>query len=599
MPNLRYFISVLFLLLPLANARGAEPTVIHVSTQGDDAADGSSKRPLASLATAQDQARAALGAGAKQITVQIAAGHYVLNEPLRFTPADAAASSDGSVTYAAVGDVQLSGGQKIVGWRAAGNRWVTKLSLDRDLPPFRDLWVNGRRAVRARTPNDGYFRIDKAGADNRTSFTTTAADFIKLAAPQTAEVAFLHDWSMSRIRLASIDSATHTYKLADPIGASAPQFAITNFEEHPRYFLENAPELLDDPGEWLLNEKTGELSYIPREGETPDKAEVVAPRLDQLLIIHGEADKPVENLTFSGLAFVHARYDIPAHGYVGVQGASMERRTTADDHDSAKLTPAILIDGVRNCRFTNCRFEHLAASGIEMFHAQRATIDHCQFRDIGGNGLDIGSTGAEESPHTESNSVENCLFENCGVNFAGAVGLWIGLASDTTVAHNELRNLPYTGVSVGWRWDDSPSPCRGNKLSENHIHHVMQALSDGGGIYTLGRQPGTRLFGNLIHDVPLNAGRAESNGIFMDEGSTDIVVLGNTIYNVAKSAIRFHRAGKNTIEENRLATPPGVPAFAFNACDASVMVFKDNREISAADWQPSADDPAVNAAGRR
>jgi hypothetical protein len=127
----------------------------------------------------------------------------------------------------------------------------------------------------------------------------------------------------------------------------------------------------------------------------------------------------------------------------------------------------------------------------------------------------------------------------------------------------------------------------------------MQALSDGGGIYTLGRQPGTRLFGNLIHDVPLNAGRAESNGIFMDEGSTDIVVLGNTIYNVAKSAIRFHRAGKNTIEENRLATPPGVPAFAFNACDASVMVFKDNREISAADWQPSADDPAVNAAGRR
>jgi hypothetical protein len=125
----------------------------------------------------------------------------------------------------------------------------------------------------------------------------------------------------------------------------------------------------------------------------------------------------------------------------------------------------------------------------------------------------------------------------------------------------------------------------------------MQQLSDGGGIYTLGRQPDTRLLRNLIHDVPVNAGRAESNGIFMDEGSTEIVVEDNTIYNIAQSPIRFHRAGKNTIIENRLVAKPGIPTFSYLAADPAQMVMRDNEEITADPWEPPADDPARNEAG--
>jgi hypothetical protein len=596
-------VSVFLIVVQMAQAAclaTAAPMIIHVDIKGDDAADGSADHPVATVSAAQKRVRSALAANAKEITVQIAPGNYVLSEPLRLTAEDASKSSTGSLTFASAGgQVRLSGGQKITGWRVVNNRWITKLSLDADLPPFRDLWVNGRRAARARTPNDGYFRVESPGTDNRTSFAAAANEFHQLANPPGAEVAFLHDWSMSRVRLASIDAQTRTYHVADPIGASSPIFAITNFEPHPRYFLENAPEFLDAPGEWFLDEKTGELSYIPRDGEAPDAAEIVAPRLDQLLVIHGEAGKPVQNVSFKGITFSHTRFEIPPHGYAGVQAAVHESRSTAEDHASLKLTPAVFVDGARNCRFDNCRFEHTAASGVQLIHAQNIEIDHCQFSDIGGAGLDIGSTSAEDLPASDSNTIQNCVIENCGANFFGAVGLWIGLCSNTNIAHNELRNLPYTGVSVGWRWDDTPSPCRANRLSENHIHHVMQALSDGGGIYTLGRQPETRLFRNVIHDVPTSAGRAESNGVFMDEGTTELVVRDNTIYNVAKSAIRFHQAGANTIEANRLATPPGVPAFAFNACDPKAMTFKGNREIPDAAWQPPADDPVVQAAGPR
>jgi hypothetical protein len=167
------------------------------------------------------------------------------------------------------------------------------------------------------------------------------------------------------------------------------------------------------------------------------------------------------------------------------------------------------------------------------------------------------------------------------------------------VQNNELRNLPYTGVSVGWQWDDQPTPCQCHRIYRNHIHHVMQLLSDGGGIYTLGLQPGTNLTENVIHDVPLNAGRAESNGIFMDEGSTSMTVSGNLIYNIDRSPIRFHRAGENSVVNNRLITRPGIPPFSFLSSEPMEKVIGENEEIIADDWTPPADDPTAAEAGPR
>jgi hypothetical protein len=144
--------------------------------------------------------------------------------------------------------------------------------------------------------------------------------------------------------------------------------------------------------------------------------------------------------------------------------------------------------------------------------------------------------------------------------------------------------MPYSGVSVGWRWDAAPSGCAGNTIAENDIHHVMQVLSDGAGIYTLGLQPETILKRNRIHDIPVNAGRAESNGIFMDEGSTSIVVDGNVIWRTARSPLRFHKAGSNVIRNNQFFLDPGVEPFTFNSTDPALLTFEANehRDSSAA-----------------
>jgi hypothetical protein len=320
---------------------------------------------------------------------------------------------------------------------------------------------------------------------------------------------------------------------------------------------------------------------------------------EQLLVVQGAVDEPVTDLAFEGLTFSHTCFDLPPHGYAGVQSSWYERRASSDDSAGTTMTSAVLVDGAESCRFSRCRFERLAACGLHLARTEGVEVHRCEFRDIGGEGVMIGSRDPLEMPVNENTHVTECTIEDCGVTFHGAVGLWIGFARGALVQNNELRNLPYTGVSVGWQWDDQPTPCQCHSIYRNHIHHVMQLLSDGGGIYTLGLQPGTSLTENVIHDVPLNAGRAESNGIFMDEGSTSMTVSGNLIYNIDRSPIRFHRAGENSVVTNRLITRPGIPPFSFLSSEPMEKVIGKNEEVVADDWTPAADDPTVAEAGPR
>jgi hypothetical protein len=571
-------------------------TVIHVAPHGDDAADGSAGRPLKSLPRGQQLAREARSRSThEQIRVEIAAGEYVLSEPLVFAPEDSGASGNLPLTFAARGDVRLSGGRRIDGFHERDGHWVAAAS--HDLPAFRDLWVNGRRAIRARSPNEGFYRIASAGPDRRTSFIVEPSELLQLAHPDTAEVVYLHDWSISRVGMAAIDPASRTYRLAAPIGAHYEFFSICGFEPHPRYFVENAHELLDAPGEWFLDVGQHELHYLPREGESIETVDVIAPHLQQLLLLSGTNEKPVESIHFDGLNLSYAAFDLPPFGFAEIQANNHSRRRQADDQESAQMTAAVAVDRAKNCSFTDCRFEHLAGAGLHITHSENVRVENSRFSDIGGNGIMVGSLSSDEKPPAIGNVIENCTVERCGQTFYGAVGIWNGMATNTVIRNNEVRDLPYTGISIGWSWGPNPTICRGHQIRNNHIHHVVQLLSDGGGIYTLGFQPGTVLAGNVIHDVPVNAGRAESNGMFIDEGSTDLKIEGNTIYAVARSPIRFNMAGKNTVARNRLTLVPGTPPFQYNGTNPADMTYIENEEIADAKWQPPADDAAVKQAG--
>jgi len=536
--------------------------------------------PFATLDRARRAVRKLKRAGSSQdVTVLVRGGTYRLLRPLAFGPEDGGTEAH-AVTYAAWRGERpvLSGGRAIAGWKlAGGGLWTVELGEVREGKwHFTELFVNGRRARRARSPNAGFFRLVKPGADQRTSFEFRPGDLKAFKGLDGAEIVFLHDWSISRVRIASVDEQAHVVKLAEPIGSAAAHYRQTHFEPHPRYFVENARELLDRPGEWHLDRKTGLLSYLPADGEDMTRAEVVAPAIERLLEVAGDGAKGkfVEDLRFVGLRFAHCAWPRPAGGYAAGQAGFHDVRTKAGSKIMrARMPAAVAFEAARRCTFADGGVEHVGGAGLSLgAYCRDNRIAGNEIADVAGNGVMIGEPGQDPKRLARDNRVSNNYVHHCGAEFYGCVAVWAGITAGTVVAHNEICHVPYTG----------PTPCRANRIEFNHIHHVMQMLSDGGGIYTLGRQPETVLRGNVIHDVPRNAGRAESNGMFIDEGSSLILIEANTIHAVARSPIRFHRAEKNTIRNNVLVPAARGGPFAFNACRADSMTFQDNRILPAA-----------------
>jgi hypothetical protein len=588
----------------IASSLFAQSATFHISPNGDEAFDGSEFKPFRSIPRAQQAVREHLKTRTKPgDVVVILHGRHFLSQPLLFTPDDT--PNDGSVVaYKSQPDnpATISGGRIITGWKQNQHLWQVEIDeVKTGQWQFRELFAGGHRRNRACSPNSGYFRIVKAGSDNRTSFQFKPGDLQRISKPGRAEILFLHDWSISRVGVQDIDVMTSTIRLLAPIGRPAPYFAITGFEKHPRYKIENAPELLDSPGEWYLDQDTGVLSYWPLEGESLEKTEIIAPVLSKLVHVQGNelAGRAVRNLRFEGLSFAHCAWTLPPGGYAESQATVHATRHGDAKSPQALVPAAITFDAAEACATDQCRFEHLGGSAAWFRRACRGNrVTKSQFIDVAASAVNVGepqvhvpsqqavAAGSALGPVSQGNAITHCRIERCGALYHGAVGVWIGMAKATEVSSNEIRDLPYTGISVGWNWSPTPTVCEGHLIASNHIHHVMQVLSDGGGIYTLGRQPGTVLRGNIIHDVSVNAGRAESNGIFMDEGSTELLVENNVIYNIAKSPIRFHKAGKNVLRNNQLITRPKVPAFRYNDTKEKLIVMEGNKTIEAEHWQP-------------
>jgi len=593
------------------------PPAFFTAPHGSDKNPGTKDRPFASPLRAQQAVRELKRDGVTEdILVTIGGGVYFLDTPLVFGPEDSGTERH-AITYAAAPGESplLSGGRVITGWRelkqepaavsskAGGKLWFARIPAVKTGDWFfRELFVNGRRRVRARSPNTGHFRVVKAGPDRRTSFTYRNGDLRRTANLTDVELVFFHDWCTSRIPIRSLDEEKHEVALAFPVGprvgGSGSWGNMDRFERHPRYFVENALEFLDEPGQWFLDPATGRLYYYPHEGEDMRTAQVIAPLLKQILRVEGDAAKksPVRNLHFRGLTFSHCAWLRPELGLPMAQATSYEVRVDARGKAKGRafVTAAVEANSATGCSFEGCRFTKLGGSGLflqQECHSNR--VAGCTFADISANGIMVGRGRA--------NRISNNLVEHCGRQFPGAVGVYVGLADGTVVAHNEIRNLTYTGISVGWNWSTKPTSCRNNIIEYNHIHNVMQELSDGGGIYTLGRQPGTVLRGNCIHDVRANVGRAESNGMFIDNGSTELLIEQNTIYAAARSCIRFNAgrrskpsprdAQHNTLRGNLLVVSPGGSAYGGHT---AFMTFEDNTIV-----QPRGKQPRIVANGRK
>lgn len=584
-----------------------ETLTLHVSPAGNDEADGSAERPFASPHRALQQvARVAPTSRDASIRIVFADGVHRLVGPIVVSRSHVPV--DGSLTFAAAEGAKpiLSGGVEVRGWTAGENGvWQAELpeafrqiGEARLLP--RELFVAEERRPRARHPNEGFVRIDKALPDRRSGFTFVEGDLPK-AWTGGGELVFLHDWSISRIDVKSVDHATRTLTASFPIGSYAPHYAIDHFEAHPRYFVENHPAFFDAPGEWLIDAQAKKVLYRPRDGEAIDDFVATLPLATSLFEAQGDDEGPVRNVRLEGLAFEHCAWPLPAQGYAEGQANYYDQREEGARGSMRRFVPcAVSFEQAEDCSISHCRFAHLGGAGV-LFgsRSRRCRIEDSIVEDVSGNGIMFGEDGARrvegdvwwrKAPGqvASQNVVSYCRIERCGQQFYGAVAVWIGIAAHNVISHNLIANHPYTGVSVGWIWNPTPSPAQGNVVADNHIHTVMQALSDGGGIYTLGRQPGSRFTKNVIHGVPLNAGRAESNGMFLDEGTDETIIADNVIYDVDRSPLRFHRAFSVETRNNVLVVPNAeTPPIRYNSTAEQTIAKIDNRTIVEKEFDPS------------
>jgi hypothetical protein len=560
----------------------------YVAPDGNDNNAGTLEAPFATLVRAQDAVRERIRGGLDQdLTVLIRGGEYVLDAPLAFGPEDSGSES-ARITYAAYpGEtVTITGGRGISGWKAAeGDRWTVELpEVAAGTWYFRQLFADGARLPRGRFPNgDELLRVETVNPEV-TEIVLNEAPPVADLAGKDAELVMYQNWSISRGRIASSDGKT--LRMANPVGWIGHGDATTASPNKPTY-IENAIEFVDAPGEWHLDRKTGVLTYQAKPGEDPNQARFVAPRLEQLLVVAGRPDAPVTNLRFQGLAFAYTEWPLPSFGYLGIQAG---HHGTRMDEATHVLPLAMSFAYARGCGLEKCAIAHTGACGVGFGAGCRNNlVKGCALDDIGGNGIMVGWRGDRQSGRIDfagdaslsadwkdpedvprNNEIADNTIERCGAVNHGCVGIFDAFCAGTHIHHNLVTDMPYTGISTGFRWDESSTSQRDGVIEYNHIHDVMKKLADGGGIYTLGLQPGMVLRGNLIYDVHRSGyahGGAPNNGIFFDQGSKGYLVEGNIIYGASGDPIRFNQTGKDNLnwKDNHFGVAPGDAGFPEDA----------------------------------
>jgi len=528
----------------------------YIAPNGNDLNPGTIEQPFATFERAQIAVQETLkSAKHKDIIVLVRGGVYNLEKPLIFKPEDSGTENI-SVIYSAYPDEKpiLSGGRQLTGWlKQKNNLWTTNLpEVKSGQWWFRQLFVDGQRLARGRYPNKGLLTI-KSVSDDVKKITFEERISLKNPDSQTSEVVVIQNWSISRALILSSDENSINTKTAP--GWVGHQW--TTAQSGKQAFLEHALEFVDQPGEWYLERNSGTLYYQAEIDENPNDREFIAPVLEQLLRVEGTLKNPVRNLCFRGLEFGYASWQLPEIGYSGIQACFYGTKYEKEPTFAVPL--AIQLTYSAQCGFESCKIAHVDASGLGLgAGCKNNKIVGCEFYDIGANGIMVGWRAKEERPPHRwfrddwenpqdapvENEISNCLVHKCGAQNWGAVGIFDAFSKRTRIAHNLVTDLPYSGISIGFRWDTDPTSQIGCVVEFNHIHNVMKNLADGGGIYTLGFQPGTILRGNLIHNVHRSSfahGGAHNNGVFLDQGSKGFLLEDNVIYNTSEEPIRFNQ----------------------------------------------------------
>ena len=520
--------------------------------------------PDSSLQDAVRKAREMRRLGkANEVTLHLSAGTYYLYEPLRLRPEDSGLRIEGNGAV-------ITGGMPITDWKRQGKYLVASVPDFNGRPiDFRQLYINGQKATRARDVSDfeQMHRIRTYDKRNHVLWVPKKA-VEKIVNSKSANSKYLelvlHEmWCSTNLRIKSmtVQGDSVAVRFHDP--EAKLQFEhpwpspMTPDTKHPSpFYLTNALELLDEPGEWYHDIREHKVYYMPRKGETIREA--IVPVLPTLMEFIGSPERPVRNITIKGVAFHHTTWMRPSEqGHVPLQAGmylteAYKLRPQIDRPNNHKLDnqgwlgradAAVELRWTENCSFDQCRFEHLGGSGLDYVVGCRAgSTTRCTFTDIAMNGYVCGSFSPEgletHLPYQPTDfrevctgqEVSNCHFYNVTNEDWGCVAICAGYVSGINIEHNTIHDVSYTGISLGWGWNRDLVCMKDNKVHANLIYNYAQHMYDCAGIYTLGNQPGTVISENVVRDIAKPSYVHDPNHwfyLYTDEGSSNITLRDN------------------------------------------------------------------------
>ena len=599
----RMFGFVAFATFYLVGSLGfaQEQATFYVAPTGSDSNPGTEAAPFKTITKAQKAVREINGTMTGDIVVYLREGTYQLNSTVNFDERDG--GKDGHyVRYKAYNGENplITGGMPITGWAIhdeANGIWKAE-GVEGN---FRQLYVNGKKAVRACFPNaiaanekgEGGFdhdfvRLTKVDSSGRAF--DVSADYVKnIKNIENVEIHLMIAWAESILRLEKAEVNGGTAKLIpkDPertkLFHRAYPMLGTAFQSNPPkqqvFYLENSYDLLDAAGEWYLDEKEHVLYYKPRSGESMATANVVAPRFNTLFNVLGKDTKnKVGYMSFEGLIFAHSNYTRPSEeGFLDLQAANFNVDVLADpgrgNWEKLNSNKFLLwrpdagfrVENAHHLLVKNCTFTQMAATGLDFVSGTNDdVIEGNVFYEIGAAGIMLGkfyqdSTTEIHIPYNPSDkdeistrdTIRYNLITNVTNEHQGAVGIGAGYPRYVVIENNEISYTYYSGISVGFGWTKSETAMTNNHINKNNIHHISRLLCDSGPIYTLSNQgTGSEIKENYLHDY----GASKWSDywvlpIYLDEGSSGFTVENNS-YKNSPSGVGQNQPGQFTQRNN-------------------------------------------------
>jgi hypothetical protein len=559
----------------------------YVATNGNDSWSGTldapnndrSDGPFATLDRAR---RAVQGMRADKHSIMVRGGNYFLSAPVVFSAADSGSASTPIeyLNYPCETPV-ISGGRQISNWtNVSGKVWTAKLSSS-SFQNFEALFYNGQRRYRPRTTVNGYLYnagpvFTSSQSENCSiqvggqwqcfdrfyfSGNDVASNYHSLALGDV-EILDFEKWTMSRMRLKSVDTANHIAYLTGPTLQNTNNSGF--FSGH-RYLIENVKESLSQPGQWYLDRCTNPpactdsngtwtVTYLAQGNENPATDEVIVPQQSHLIIANG-----LQHVNFKGLTFAHDNWLAPVTGL-------------ADSQGMPSIPAAVSFTGSSYITLDGCTIAHTEGWGVEFVGTGPFTITpsnqviNSALFDLGTGGIRIGQQKSKKD--TDTNVAQYVLVQNNIIASGGRVqptgigtGIWVGNAHHNTITHNEVRDFYSGAIGIGYTWNIAGGVglAHDNVVSYNLVYNLGQGVtSDIGGIYfASSATTGNQVLNNVIHDVVHNWQDADGyggHGIYFDQGTSNMVARNNLAYRTSGAAFFNNLSDRNndTYPQNNL-----------------------------------------------